>query len=62
MTAQEMILRKLLWLNHGHWPLYGDDGEMQCSICGLDFKHDSTEVIEKRFDDMAFLRMMETKP
>jgi len=46
-------LRKLLWLNHAnylpyvHIP-YGDDGEMQC--CGIDFKRDSTENIEKYLD------------
>ena len=25
--------RRLLWLVHGHIGLYGDDGEMQCSLC-----------------------------
>ena len=36
---ENRILRKLLWLNHGHDPsaLYGDDGEMQCSQCIRDF-------------------------
>ncbi len=52
-------LRKLLWLSHGHRALYGDDGEMQCSECMLDFKRDPIERIEKRFDDMAFDRMIE---
>jgi hypothetical protein len=26
-------LRRLLWLNHGHSNLYGDDGAMQCNEC-----------------------------
>jgi hypothetical protein len=43
-------LRHLLWLNHGctidH--LYGDDGEMQCQKCMIDFKRDSIEIIECR--------------
>ena len=38
-------LRKLLWLNHGCQDLYGDDGEMQCSKCVIDFKRDSVERI-----------------
>lgn len=37
--------RKELWLNHGHDMLYGDDGEMQCPRCCLDFKRDSLEHI-----------------
>ena len=34
-------IRQRVWLNHGshlNHGLYGDDGEMQCSQCGLDFK------------------------
>lgn len=48
-AAQEQW-RRLLWLNHArylpfeHMP-YGDDGEMQC--CGIDFKRDSAEAIER---------------
>lgn len=44
-------IRKLLWLRHG-CPvnaLYGDDGEMQCGICLVDFKRDSVEDIEAKF-------------
>ena len=59
---QEMILRELLWLKHGHsiWELYGDDGEMQCHNCMLDFKRDSVERIKERFDQIAFDNMMQT--
>ncbi len=37
---EEAAARKLAWLGHGHALayLYGDDGEMQCSLCGVDFK------------------------
>ncbi len=37
---QEMILREMVWLNHGcsSGALYGDDGEMQCNKCMIDFK------------------------
>ena len=47
-----MLLRKLLWLRHGcsmHF-LYGDDGEMQCSRCLLDFKRTPVVDIQKRFE------------
>jgi hypothetical protein len=47
----DIELRQLLWLRHGcsitH--LYGDDGEMQCSTCLIDFKRDSPEKIKQRF-------------
>ncbi len=60
MTKEEEIkqLRKLLWLNHGHLGLYGDDGEQQCSECMLDFKRTPIGNIIKRFDDIAFDRMV----
>jgi hypothetical protein len=30
---EEMVVRRLLWSNHGHMGMYGDDGEMQCAAC-----------------------------
>ncbi len=33
MDEENKILRRLLWLNHGHTGMYGDDGEMQCAAC-----------------------------
>ena len=44
-------LRKLLWLHHGCHidSLYGDDGEMQCQHCLIDFKRDSIEDIASHF-------------
>lgn len=50
---ENLRLRKLLWLNHGHYPLYGDDGEMQCQACMVDFKRTPVELIEQRFFDIA---------
>jgi hypothetical protein len=40
--------RRFAWLVHGHVGLYGDDGEMQCSVNGAaDFKRDpSARLIE----------------
>jgi hypothetical protein len=40
LRETEDDLRREWWLNHGHDlpSLYGDDGEMQCSVCFADFK------------------------
>lgn len=45
---RELLLRKLLWLNHGCTFLYGDDGEMQCGKCLIDFKRDDPKLIERK--------------
>lgn len=50
-SPSDVEVRKLLWLRHG-CPinaLYGDDGEMQCGICLVDFRRDSVEDIEAKF-------------
>lgn len=49
--ADDVVLRRLLWLRHGcpMSTLYGDDGEMQCSKCGIDFKRMSAGAIEDAF-------------
>lgn len=55
MTDNELNLRRLLWLRHGcpiH-TLYGDDGEMRCSRCGIDFKRDSVSHIEVNLSKRA---------
>ena len=46
---ENMELRTMLWLNHGcdFSALYGDDGEMQCARCGIDFLRDSTDQIKE---------------
>ena len=46
--SENMNLRKLLWLHHGcsQDGLYGDDGEMQCNKCRIDFRRDSAKEIE----------------
>lgn len=44
LEGAENLVRKLLWLQHGHDGLYGDDGEMQCAECipfgALDYKRE----------------------
>lgn len=49
--AENRALRKLLWLRHHQTTagLYGDDGEMQCGRCMIDFKRNTAEEIEQRF-------------
>jgi hypothetical protein len=50
ITDNESKLRELLWLHHGcpvHI-LYGDDGEMQCGNCMIDFKRDDGNQIEEK--------------
>lgn len=51
MEDENIVLRRLLWLNHGCVDLYGDDGEMQCSKCMIDFKRDSVKAIEDKLID-----------
>jgi organic radical activating enzyme len=48
LRAERDVLRRTLWLRHG-CPinaLYGDDGEMQCGKCGIDFKRMTVPEIE----------------
>ena len=51
MEKENKELRKLLWLRHGcsFFDLYGDDGEIQCTSCMIDFKRDSVENISRKF-------------
>lgn len=55
----ELAARKALWLGHGHThALYGDDGEMQCAKCLIDFKRMTPAEIEERFQWIAAGRLM----
>jgi hypothetical protein len=49
--VEEPKWRRFLWLNHGCPPIavYGDDGEMQCGACGIDFKRRSADEIRESF-------------
>lgn len=44
----EMILRRLLFMEHHCDGKYSDDGEMQCGKCLIDFCRDSAEEIERK--------------
>jgi hypothetical protein len=52
-NALEARLREWMWLHHGHGSLYGDDGEMQCHTCHLDFKRQDLEEITLRLGALA---------
>lgn len=52
--ALEHKLREALWYRHGCTAaLYGDDGEMQCNACFIDFKRMSIDEIETRLLKLA---------
>ena len=55
--AELHTLRRLLWLHHGHSRLYGDDGEMQCLECPLDFKRAAIAQIEETFFVASLMRV-----
>jgi hypothetical protein len=56
LQAENERLRYLLWLHHGHMGLYGDDGEMQCPHCRLDFKRNPIAALESAFERQAIER------
>ena len=50
LRAENESWRTLLWLNHGCYGIpYGDDGEMQCGVCGVDFKRMKPAEIKKKW-------------
>lgn len=51
IAPNEMVFRKLIFFNHSSCngqSLYGDDGEMQCVTCDIDFVRDTAEEIHSR--------------
>ena len=55
----EDMVRKLWWEEHfnkaNHY-LYGDDGEMQCNVCLIDFKRETLGVLgSKRVNFLTLL-------
>ncbi|KKM03545.1 hypothetical protein LCGC14_1773410 [marine sediment metagenome] len=53
----EQEIRQTLWLSHGCLGLYGDDGEMQCGACLIDFKRDSFQRIADRISVLPSERL-----
>ena len=50
LKEENLELRKIWWMYHGdhYGALYGDDGELQCSKCMIDFKRDSMDEIRDK--------------
>ena len=55
LVEENQMLRRLLWFRHGcpTHVLYGDDGEMQCNVCFIDFKRMSAPAIARRWETVA---------
>lgn len=56
LETENQIFRRLLFASHYCHGVYGDDGEMQCSGCNIDFKRDAAAVIEARVQQKALER------
>lgn len=61
MSDDELTLRRMLWLRHGCLGLYGDDGEMQCGTCMIDFKRMEPALIEARFRDIGMQKLLDAQ-
>ena len=65
MTPDEALLREMLWIRHDqhHFSaLYGDDGEMQCAVCGIDFKRWTVKEIQDAFIRIALTKLAKKEP
>lgn len=62
-NADLAALRMLLWLRHGcpSSVLYGDDGEMQCAKCLIDFKRATVPEIEAVFERLGMATLDEVR-
>lgn len=59
----EILTRRYMWIGHGCPKrfLYGDDGEMQCHHCGLDFKRSDILWLDDRIrDNLLYAAARET--
>jgi len=62
LEKENMILRELLWVIHGHDGQYGDDGEMQCGKCfheyGFwDWKRTPASEIKERITNAQYKKL-----
>ena len=60
VSDDELKLREMLWLKHGCAVgiLYGDDGEMQCSHCMIDFRRDTVQQLQDRFNYLGMEQLI----
>ena len=62
MSDDEYTLRQMVWESHGgltHHFLYGDDGELNCNTCHIDFKRLTVMSIFDALGEQAMARMVE---
>lgn len=59
LQAENQLLRVMLFLAHPCVGKYGDDGELQCNSCVIDFKRDSAIEIDARISMKALQRASE---
>lgn len=61
VDSDEYTLRLMLATNHkglqDHCDLYGDDGELHCHSCDIDFVRDSPSDIRKALDQIGIKRL-----
>lgn len=57
LESENRDLRRLLFLTHSCEGTYGDDGEMQCSLCRIDFKRDAVGYIDLRIQERGLQRL-----
>jgi hypothetical protein len=56
-TKAEETLRELLFRQHPCDGKYGDDGEMQCAACKIDFRRDTAEEIRTKMNEVVKARI-----
>lgn len=58
LIDENIKLRIFMWINHNPkctlGSLYGDDGEMQCSNCKIDFKKDPIDQIIIKLKELTY--------
>ena len=56
-SGEELTLRRLLFMSHyGRCNTYCDDGELQDSSCGIDFRRDSAQEIDNAMGVVSLQR------
>ena len=59
LQEENRILRYLLAMAHDSEKhrIYGDDGELQCSVCWVDFVRDSAQDIKRKIEEAGMRDM-----
>lgn len=60
LPDDEYRLRRLIFMQHSNpeCMLYGDDGELSCNSCDIDFMRDTPKEIEDRIYELNMLKMI----